>query len=399
MREKPGQGQRPKVTIIMPCYNEEKYIRGAIESLIDDWVLTHGEFIVADGQSSDKTREIIMDLVHYWNKKHRERSELMLERLSEENRKKENKREQNKDNKDKDQDTDRDNHRVSEGFLRLIDNPGRVQASGMNLGIKEARGEFIVRADAHCLYPPGYVRRCIELLERLEPIGVANVGGYIHPLGQSLTQLAVCLALSHPLGAGDARWRLGKKSGFVDTVYLGTFRRRVLAEIGFYDPGAHPNEDAELNLRLIKSQKKIYLDSSIKVYYFVRDSFKRLAHQFYHYGRGRAYTTWKHRRLTSWRQLAPVLLLGGMMVTISGGFFWPWAWLFPGLYFFSLALSSFSCLKGANRDDLIPSKDLSWKEKFSLWPRILFSFMTIHFCWATGFVLRMGKLLVAGKKE
>jgi len=201
------------------------------------------------------------------------------------------------------------------------------------------------------------------------------------------------------LGAGDARWRLGRKSGFVDTVYLGTFRRQVLAEIGLYDPRAHPNEDAELNLRLLKGQKKIYLDSSIKVYYFVRDSFKRLANQFYHYGCGRAYTTWKHRRLTSWRQLAPVLLLGGMIVTMGGGFFWPWAWLFPGIYFFSLALSSFSCLKGANRNDVISSKNLSWKEKFSLWPRILFSFMIIHFCWATGFVLRMGKLLVAGKKE
>lgn len=359
----------PRVSIIMPCYNEEKYISQAIESLIDDWVLENCEMIVVDGESKDKTREMVDSIG--------QKIDQRIASVPETSKFK------------------------PKPFLKLINNSARIQASGMNRGIEEARGEIIVRADAHCLYPPGYVQRCVELLTNLEKDGVANVGGFIRPLGNSLVQMAIALALKNPIGVGDSRWHLGQKSGYVDTVYLGTFRKKVLQEIGLYDPKAHPNEDAELNLRLIKSRKKIYLDGSLGVFYFVRDSFKSLAKQYFFYGRGRAYTTWKHRRFTSWRQVAPVAVMAGVASSFVAGFFWPLFWLIPAAYLLALAGGAASSIyfeSKAKKDaeekgfaEIFTEKKV--KPKSRLFILIMASFAVIHFCWAAGFISKIFNLL------
>jgi succinoglycan biosynthesis protein ExoA len=411
---------KPLVSIIMPCYNEEKYIGQAIESLIDDWVLKNCEFLVVDGGSVDRTREIIEAL-----SRKIEAGFLGAERER------------------------------PWPFLRRLNNSARIQACGMNRGIEEARGEIILRADAHCLYPPGYVEYCLRSLIALEKEGVANFGGFIKPVGHSLTQLAIALALKNPIGVGDSRWHLGRKSGYVDTVYLGIFRKKILEEIGRYDPRAHPNEDAELNLRLLKSGKKIYLDGSLGVYYFVRDSLSHLARQYFYYGQGRAYTTLKHRRFTSWRQVAPVMVITAVATGFVGGFFWPQLWLIPGAYLAVLAggaaFSFYSEAKtekeksgeikttrekmneglseerpkieeikvtaafksnlaeegrqtyqatGLNSGKMgqsslkrINLSSLNWKEKAFLYICVIASFAVIHFCWAAGFLSRISSWL------
>ncbi|MCX7973237.1 MAG: glycosyltransferase family 2 protein [Candidatus Aminicenantes bacterium] len=340
----------------MPCFNEEKYISQAIESLLDDWVIENCELIVVDGGSVDKTKEIV---------------EALSQKIGE---------------------TSTASKRTTP-FLRILNNSARIQASGMNKGIEEAKGEIIVRADAHCLYPEGYVRRCVELLEKLEKEGVANVGGFIKPVGNGLIQQAIALALKNPVGVGDSRWHLGRKSGYVDTVYLGTFRKKELEAIGLYDPKAHPNEDAELNLRLLKAGKKIYLDGSLGVFYFVRESLRSLAKQYFHYGQGRAYTTWKHRRLTSWRQLAPVAVMIGVGTSLIAGFFWPPLWLIPAGYLLVLiggATSSFY-FEAKRSERVIPKL----KTKGRLFILIIASFAVIHFCWAAGFISKIFKLFWA----
>lgn len=370
----------PHVSIIMPCYNEEKYIAGAIESLLDEWVLKNCELIVVDGKSEDRTKQIIQALA---------------ERI--------------------------ENQGQKWPFLKILNNEARIQASGLNKGIEEARGEIIVRADAHCLYPEGYVKRCVDILLKREKEGVANVGGYIRPIGKTITELAVALALKSPVGVGDSAWHLGKKSGFVDTVYLGTFRRETLKETGLYDPEAHPNEDAELNLRLIKRGGKIYLDRSLGVYYFVRDSLDKLARQYYFYGQGRAFTTWKHGRLTSWRQLAPVAVLMGIAAGVGAGFFWRPLWLIPAGYLLVLAAGAVMAFRQEAKEAKHKAKvtkeetnemdkkleaklagvnrlaDRSFTEKIVLFGLIMASFATIHFCWAAGFISRFLKLCLRKK--
>jgi succinoglycan biosynthesis protein ExoA len=310
----------PRVSVVMPCYNEEKYIKKSVESLLDDYFLKNCEIIIVEGMSSDGTRDIVRSL-------------------------------------------------MKQGLrLYLLENKKRIQASGLNIGISNAKGEIIVRADAHCLYPPEYIKKCVELLETT---GASNVGGMMLPQGFSTSQKAISLALRHPMGVGDAKYHLGNFKGYVDTVYLGTFWKRLFDEIGPYDE--NPNEDAELNLRILKAGKKIYLDSSIRVIYFPRESIKKFAALYFKYGRGRCHTTLKHRKITSLRQLAPVALSIGLFLSIIFSFFWPLFLLFPLSYLLTLLLTVL----------------FSWpKEKIPLKQRLLagLSFAVMHVSWGAGFL-------------
>src|SRR5262249_55567236 len=161
----------------------------------------------------------------------------------------------------------------------------RLQAAGMNHVIRRARGDVIVRMDVHAEYASDYLSRCIEVLERT---GADNVGGAQRARAESRFQRALCAALSSPLGVGGASYRSDKGEGWVDTVFLGAFRRRVFERIGLYDPRAITNEDAELNQRILASGGRVYLSKQIVVHYYPRDSFRALAKQYYKYGRGRA---------------------------------------------------------------------------------------------------------------
>jgi len=312
----------PRVSVVMPSYNEEKFIAKAIESLVDDYFLKNCELLIVDGMSSDGTQEVVQSF-------------------------------------------------IKNGLrIRLLENKKKIQAYGMNLGISEAKGEIIVRADAHCLYPPQYIKKCVELLERTE---ASNVGGIMLPQGTTTDQKAIALALTHPVGVGDAKWHLGNFKGYVDTVYLGTFWKKLFDEIGLYDTNCKTNEDAELNLRILKAGKKIYLDSSLKVIYFPRESLKKLAVQYFKYGRGRCYATLKHRKMTSFRQAGPALLVIGLFLSILLSFWKPLFLLFPLSYLLTLFFTSL----------------LSWpKQSIPLKQRLLtgLAFGIMHACWGIGFL-------------
>ncbi len=316
------KGFVPKVSVVMPCYNEEKFIKQSIRSLADDYFLKSCEIIIVDGMSSDGTQDIIHSFIR-------------------------------------------------QGLpVRLLENKKKLQAYGLNLGISKALGDIIVRADAHCLYPPGYIKKCVELLETT---GASNAGGMMLPQGTKMVQKAIALSMLHPVGVGDAKFHLGNYNGYVDTVYLGTFRKILLDEVGLYDPNCPTNEDAELNLRILKAEKKIYLDSSIKVTYFPRESLKALALQYYKYGKGRCYTTLKHKKVTSFRQIGPVILVIGLFLSLALSFWKPSLILVPLSYLLALFLISL----------------LSWpKESIPIKQRLLIGLAwgVIHLSWGIGFL-------------
>jgi GT2 family glycosyltransferase len=190
--------------------------------------------------------------------------------------------------------------------IRVVNNLHKTQGYGLNTAIQNANknSEIIVRADAHSIYPPNYIADCVK---SSLSTSADNVGGVMVPLGKGYLQRAVSFCMSHPLGVGNARFHMGNHSGYVDTAYLGCFKRDIFEKVGLFDPAMTPNEDAELNMRIRKSGGTVYLNSNIRVGYFPRETITELTKQYFRYGQGRCRTFKKHRVFTSVRQVIPPL--------------------------------------------------------------------------------------------
>jgi glycosyltransferase involved in cell wall biosynthesis len=265
----------PLVTIAMPAFNEEQYIEACIASVqAQDYPHERIEILIADGRSTDRTREIIAQLA------------------------------------------------AADPRIRVVDNPARLQAAGLGKLVHAAHGDIVVRMDVHCEYAPDYVRRCVETLERTN---ADNVGGAQRPKARTPFQQALCAALGSPLGVGGARYRSADAEGFVDTVFLGAFRRKVFETVGVWDPGAITNEDAELNQRILDAGGRIYLARAIVVHYFPRESYRALAKQYLRYGRGRARTLLKLGTFPTMRPLLPFALVAGVATLTCFPPLWPLA--------------------------------------------------------------------------
>jgi len=265
--------KQPRVTIVMPAYNEEHYIAACIESVqAQDYPAEMIEIIVADGRSTDRTVEILQALAK------------------------------------------------TDPRIKILDNPDRLQAAALGVMVKQATGDVIVRMDVHCEYAPDYVRKCVETLERT---GADNVGGAQRAKAKSLFQRALCAALSSPLGTGGVKYRSEDAEGFVDTVFLGAFRRKIFETVGVWDPKAITNEDAELNQRILDSGGQIYLSRDIVVHYFPRTTFKTLAKQYFKYGRGRARTLLKLGSFPTLRPFIPFLMTAGAATLVAFPPLWP----------------------------------------------------------------------------
>jgi GT2 family glycosyltransferase len=250
---------QPSITVAMPCWNEVDFIAGCIQQLqAQTYPRDRIEILVADGGSTDGTLEI-------------------LDRLAKE-----------------------------DGRIRVLDNPQRIQAAGLNLAIRAARGSVIARMDVHADYAPDYLEKCVEALERT---GADNVGGAARCRAKGAVQRAVAAALSSPLGFGGASFRNAEAEGYVDTIFPGAFRREIFDRVGFFDEGARVNEDAEINQRIVQAGGRIYQSRAIECYYYPRDTLAGLASQYYRYGQGRARTLLKHRRFVRLRPALPFLAL------------------------------------------------------------------------------------------
>ncbi len=243
------------VTIAIPARNEQLHLGRALASIAAQTYPHIVEVLVADGRSTDRTRVIAEQSPH----------------------------------------------------VRVIDNPARHQAAGMNLIIAEAKGDVIVRVDGHCELPPEYVAQCVQALTATD---AAMVGGAMVPVGRGSTSRAVAAAMGSKVGAGPARFHVGGRAGWVDTVYLGAFPTHVARDVGGYDESLVTNEDAEFAIRMGR-RGGIWFEPSIFARYTPRSTVPEVARQFYRYGLGRAATIRRHPTCVSPRQFAaPALVLG-----------------------------------------------------------------------------------------
>ncbi len=261
----------PFVTIAIPCLDEEARIEECIcFAQAQDWPEDRLEILVADGMSLDATREILARLAG-------------------------------------------DDPRI-----RLVDNPGRLGAAGLNECIRRARGDTIVRMDANAEYQADFVRQCVAALERS---GADNAGGAARPRTRTFFQRCVAAALQSPLGIGGSKFRRPDGEGFVESVWPGAFPRNVFERIGLFDPNAVTHEDAELEQRILGAGGRVYMSRDIVVYYGPRGSMPALARQYFKYGLGSARTFVKHRKLRSLGPVLPFLgLVGGAAVLLAAPF-------------------------------------------------------------------------------
>lgn len=257
----------PKVSIIVPCYNEQSTIRLLLEALREQtYPRAEMEVIIADGFSTDGTREAIAAF-------QRDFPDLCV---------------------------------------RLVENAHRSIPSGVNRAIEAARGEIILRLDAHSKPYPDYVENSISAHDQGRG---ANVGGVweIRPGDVTWIANSIAVAAAHPLGVGDALYRHTKHAAEVDTVPFGSFRRTLIEQIGLFDESLLTNEDYEFNARVRKSGGKIWLDPSIRSIYFARPTLLELIRQYWRYG------FWKWRMLRRypdtlrWRQALPPLFVLGLI--------------------------------------------------------------------------------------
>ncbi len=264
--------------------------------------------------------------------------------------------------------TDRDAEQITraDSRVRTVANPTGGRSSGLNAAIRATTGEVIVRVDAHCELPPGYITRAVETLQRT---GAVNVGGVQHAVGATSFEQASARALASPFGMGGARYRTGGTEGPVDTVFLGVFQRTAIESVGLFDEIVVGNEDYELNIRLRAAGGTVWFDPELRVDYTPRASLQALAHQFFMYGAWKRTVVRKHPGATKLRQVAPPLALLAVVASFLVSPWLPIALVVPGAYLLAVVAAS---LVASRRPTHIM--------------RLLVIFPTMHGAWAWGFL-------------
>ena len=320
----------PSVSIIVPCYNEQATIRLLLDAILaQNYPHSRMDVVIADGLSQDNTLTVIAE----FRKEHPSLSVI------------------------------------------VVNNYRRTIPSSLNLAIDSAKGEIIVRLDAHSMPIPEYVGRCVQTLEK----GKGNcVGGVwkIRPGGEGWIARSIAAAAAHPLGVGDAMYRLTAKSGAVDTVPFGAFRRNLIEKIGGFDETLLTNEDYEFNARVRRNGGVIWLNPLIRSTYIARSSYSELAKQYWRYG------YWKFRMLSRypktirWRQaLPPLFVLSLLGLSLFSIFITEIRFLiFFEIVFYLLVLATAGVILAIQQRKLLIA------------PGLVFAILTMHFTWGSGFL-------------
>jgi glycosyltransferase involved in cell wall biosynthesis len=273
-----------------------------------------------------------------------------------------------------DGESDDDSLRVLAGYgkrIRVLNNPGRIVPTAMNIGIRAARGDVIARVDAHTVLEPDYLRTGVEALERSR---ADNVGGPMVSTGGGRLGDAIAAAMASRFGIG-AYFHFGTEDQEVDTVYMGMYPRGVFERIGLFDEELVRNQDDELNYRLRKTGGRVFMTPRMRSRYQNRQSFKALAKQFFQYGEWKVRVLQKHPLQMSWRHFVPPALVAGLATLILLS---PWSAAAGGLAALSAAVYGAA---------VVAATMLSSRGRVDLAPLVAMAFMIMHFSWGSGFLL------------
>jgi cellulose synthase/poly-beta-1,6-N-acetylglucosamine synthase-like glycosyltransferase len=312
----------PFVTVIMPVYNEEAFIARSLGAVLaQDYPPERFEILVVDGMSQDATRRVVQSLPNAQR-------------------------------------------------VRIIDNPQRLQAAAMNIALPYAKGEVIVRVDGHTIIAPDYLHACVRALQNT---GAWNVGGGMHPVGETPMGKAIAAAGRSAFAVPTA-FHVSQQPAYTDTVYMGAWWRWALERVGGFDPNFAINEDYELNYRIRAAGGKIYFSPEIRSDYHCRQTLAALWRQYYRYGIGRVQTLRKHPRSLRARQLAAPLFVAGVF---GGALIAPFNAALRALWLLGLALYGVG--------NLFFSWRTARRHGMDHLLRLPLVFLTIHTAWGLGF--------------
>jgi GT2 family glycosyltransferase len=225
----------------------------------------------------------------------------------------------------------------------MLDNPRRIAATAMNIGLKAARGDLFIRIDGHVEIPADFIAKSIRCLQEHPQAWVA--GGNIKTVADTFTGRAIASAMQSPIGVGNSRFRLGDYEGWVDTLAFGIHYMWIVDKVGCFDEELVRNQDDEFNLRIILAGGKIWMSKAIQSTYFSRGSLHKLWKQYFQYGFWRIRTLQKHKRPASFRQLVPLLFVLSLLLSGLAGFLWKPLWVLLGieaaLYLLALVVGAF----------------------------------------------------------
>ncbi|MBC2580249.1 glycosyltransferase family 2 protein [Clostridium sp. DJ247] len=312
------------VSVIIPVFNEEKHIENCLNSILNQSYENIIEILIMDGMSTDKTRELI--------------------------------------NKFKDE------------RIVIVDNHKRIQSAGLNSGIKMAKGDIVVRIDAHAAYDKNYIKECVETLNTLKDENVVNVGGPTY-LVTSGNYIEDCIVFLHEskFGIGVAKFRQKDYEGFVDTVWNGAFWRWIFDKVGFYNEELHRSEDNDMNNRITKSGYKIYQNKNIIAYYKPRSSVKKLLAQNYSNGKAIGNSIVNNREIIRIRHLVPLIF---MLTIVCFGVLLNFSYLSKIIEI--IALGSYFTI------DFIECLRIASQKGIKYVPLLFILFFTLHICYGFG---------------
>ncbi|NLK95028.1 MAG: glycosyltransferase family 2 protein [Clostridiales bacterium] len=314
------------VSVIIPCRNEEQFIGKCLDSFIkQNYPKELFTIIVADGMSTDNTRNIIKQYMEEYKN------------------------------------------------IRLVDNEGYTAPKGMNKGILSTDSEIVIIFGAHAEADENFVLENVNALENTE---VGCSGGVIETINNSIKGEAIAQAMMCPFGVGNATFRYSKEESYVDTVAFGAYRREEFIKLGMFDEELVRNQDDELNFRVIKSGKKILLTPKIKSIYYARSSMAKLWQQYYQYGFWKVRVIQKHKRPASIRHLIPMLFVLFLMLGIP-----------LSIFSKTIRVMFLSILIIYGLLDIFFSIKMALKSKINLFGYLLILFPILHLSYGLGFVV------------
>jgi succinoglycan biosynthesis protein ExoA len=321
------------VSIIIACRNEIQHLAPFLDSVLAQDLENVWEAIVADGLSDDGTWEALQERA------------------------------------------------AANSRLRVIRNPGRIVSTGLNAAIRAARGDIIIRMDAHTIYDPSYCRRCELELERT---GADNVGGPIRTHAVGLRARAIEAAYQSRFSIGSGVSRDVNYEGWVDVVVYGCWRKATVEQLGCFDEMLVRNQDDELSFRLVRAGGRLWQSPSIVSFYSPRSSFSKLMRQYFQYGFWKAAVIQKHRQPASWRHVVPILFIALNSLLIAS---LPICALVGAMQLARiLAIASMILLAGYISLNLLASFNAAHRHGWATFPWLPVAFATIHSGWGLGFL-------------